>query len=65
MRPERPDSLTRIRRVRHELSLEHGHDPQRIVAHYLALQNAASTRKPAARPARLPKARRGSGLAKP
>lgn len=65
MRPEKLDSLTRIRRIRHELSLEHGHDPQRIVAHYLALQDAASARKPGARPARSPKARRSSGLAKP
>lgn len=65
MRAERPDSLTRIRRVRHELSLEHGHDPQRIVAHYLALQNAAADRKPGARSARPPKVRRGTGLAKP
>lgn len=65
MRAKKPDSLTRIRRVRHELSLEHGHDPQRIVAHYLVLQNAAADRKPGSRTVRPAKVRRGTGLAKP
>ena len=32
-------SLAQIRRVRHEISEEFGHDPNRLVDHYIALQN--------------------------
>lgn len=31
-------TLDRIRRVRHEISAEFGHDPHRLVEHYLAIQ---------------------------
>lgn len=37
---ETPDTLTRIRRVRHGISREHGNHPHRVVAHCLELQAA-------------------------
>ena len=33
-------SLAQIRRVRHEISEEFGHDPNRLVDYYIALQNS-------------------------
>mgnify|MGYP001770184884 CR=1 FL=1 len=51
MPTEQPDSLTRVRRTRHEISLEHGHDPVRLVAHYIALQQTTGEPKAEARPA--------------
>lgn len=40
-----PDpTLDRIRRVRHEISEEVGHDPKRLVAHYLEYQKQFSDR---------------------
>lgn len=30
--------ITRIREVRHRISKQCGHDPQRLIAHYLELQ---------------------------
>lgn len=32
------DPIDTVRRARHEISREHGHDPERLVAHYLELQ---------------------------
>ena len=36
--------LERIRRVRQEISEEFGHDPHRLVAHYMELQKQYSDR---------------------
>lgn len=38
------ESLAQIRRVRHEISEEFGHDPNRLVDHYIALQNSHADR---------------------
>ncbi|MBK9263942.1 MAG: hypothetical protein IPM54_29575 [Polyangiaceae bacterium] len=32
------DPIDTVRKARHEISREHGHDPERLVAHYLELQ---------------------------
>jgi hypothetical protein len=64
MRTEEPDTLTRLRRVRHEISREYGHDPQRLVAHYMELQDAAPVCKPGVQGSRSPKPRRPAGPAK-
>jgi hypothetical protein len=37
-------SLERIRRVRHEISEEFGHDPRRLVQYYIELQNSHADR---------------------
>ena len=39
MSTEPLDTLTRIRQARHEISAEHGHDPQRLLQHYLHVQH--------------------------
>ena len=57
MPTEQAGALTRVRRIRHEISHEHGNDPHRLVAHYLQLQEAASRRAPKAGGARQPKQR--------
>lgn len=44
MSTEIPDSLTRIRQTRHEISAEFGHDPQRLLQHYLHVQNELKDR---------------------
>lgn len=51
------DTLTRVRRARHEISQEHGHDPVHLVAHYIQLQESVSVRKPASGPAPGPRKR--------
>ena len=58
MPTEQIDSLSRVRRARHEISREHGNDPHRLVAHYIELQEAASEREPVAETTRQPKQRR-------
>ncbi len=65
MRTEGIDSQTRLRQVRREISREHGNDPQRLVAHYIQLQDAAMSRKSALRTGRQVKSRRAAGSAKP
>ena len=52
MPTETTDTLTRVRQARHEISLEFGHDPHRLVAHYIALQNGDPALKTATRPER-------------
>jgi hypothetical protein len=42
------DTLTRIRRIRHEISHEFGNDPRRLVAHYIELQQEDAARTPPA-----------------
>ena len=37
-------SLAQIRRVRHEISEEFGHDPNRLVDYYIALQTSHAER---------------------
>lgn len=37
-------SLERIRRVRHEISEEFGHDPRRLVEYYIELQDSHADR---------------------
>ena len=37
-------SLERIRRVRHEISEEFGHDPRRLVEYYIGLQDSHADR---------------------
>ena len=37
-------ALAHIRRVRHEISEEFGHDPYRLVDYYIALQNSHADR---------------------
>lgn len=37
-------SLERIRRVRHEISEEFGHDPRRLIDYYIALQESHADR---------------------
>ncbi|KAM3095043.1 hypothetical protein ACKFKF_25765 [Phormidesmis sp. 146-12] len=32
------EAITQIRRVRHTISQEHGHDPQKLVNYYIELQ---------------------------
>ena len=35
----KPDPvIDEIRRIRHEISAEHGHDPRKLVEHYVKLQ---------------------------
>ena len=36
--------LERIRRIRHEISEEFGHDPDRLVEYYIELQNTHAHR---------------------
>ena len=36
--------LERIRRIRHEISEEFGHDPHRLVDYYIELQNTHAQR---------------------
>lgn len=39
MSPESNDPvIDEIRRIRHQISEEHGHDPARLVAYYMELQ---------------------------
>jgi hypothetical protein len=38
MSQEAESTLERIRRVRHEISAEFGHDPYKLVEHYMRLQ---------------------------
>jgi hypothetical protein len=38
MRPEDDPTLERIRKVRHDISAEFYHDPQRLVEYYIQLQ---------------------------
>ena len=38
------ESLERIRRVRHEISEEFGHDPRRLVEYYIELQDSHADR---------------------
>ncbi|HEX4966544.1 MAG TPA: hypothetical protein VF173_37390 [Thermoanaerobaculia bacterium] len=42
------DTLTRIRRIRHEISHEFDNDPRRLVAHYIELQHEDAARTPPA-----------------
>lgn len=51
MPTEPTDTLRRVRRTRREISREHGHDPARLVAHYIALQEASPHPKAVPRPA--------------
>ncbi len=51
------DTLTRVRRARHEISQEHGHDPVRLVTHYIQLQESVPVRKPGSGPAPGPRRR--------
>ena len=44
MKPTEEGPLERIRRVRHEISKEHGHDPRRLVEYYMRLQEAHKER---------------------
>ena len=37
-------SLAQIRRIRHEISEEFGHDPNRLVDYYIGLQNSHADR---------------------
>jgi hypothetical protein len=37
---EGDEEIARIREVRHQISEEFGHDPYRLVAHYMELQKA-------------------------
>lgn len=37
---EGEEEIARIREVRHQISEEFGHDPYRLVAHYMELQKA-------------------------
>jgi hypothetical protein len=37
-------AVDRIRRVRHEISEEFGHDPRRLVDYYIGLQNSHADR---------------------
>lgn len=39
MNQESESTLERIRRVRHEISAEFGHDPYKLVEHYMRLQD--------------------------
>ncbi len=36
MQPDSP--IARVRKARHKISEEHGHDPKRLVEHYMELQ---------------------------
>jgi hypothetical protein len=36
--PEDDPAIAEVRAVRHRISAEHGHDPARLVAHYMELQ---------------------------
>lgn len=42
MKPDQPehpiDILAEVRRVRHEISAKFGHDPKRLVEHYMEMQ---------------------------
>ena len=51
------DTLTRVRRAPHEISQEHGHDPVRLVTHYIQLQETVPVRKPGSSPAPRPRKR--------
>jgi hypothetical protein len=53
MPTDTPDTLTRIRQIRHEISHEFGNDPRRLVAHYIELQNESAARIPPAEPQRV------------
>lgn len=44
MKMAKEGPLERIRRVRHEISAEHGHDPRRLIEHYMKLQESHSDR---------------------
>jgi hypothetical protein len=33
--------VTEVRKARHEISAEHGHDTRRLVEHYIKMQEAA------------------------
>ncbi len=46
MKQEPDPAIERIREVRHRISEEHGHDPQRIVEYYLELQKKYQPRPP-------------------
>jgi hypothetical protein len=35
---ETESTLARVRKARHEISAELGHDPQRLIEHYISLQ---------------------------
>jgi hypothetical protein len=37
-------TITRIREVRHRISEQYGHDPQKLVRHYIELQKKFSER---------------------
>ena len=58
MRTKQVDALTRVRRIRQDISREHGNDPHRLVEHYIQLQEAASGREPAVGITRQSKQRR-------
>jgi|tagenome__1003787_1003787.scaffolds.fasta_scaffold20678433_2 hypothetical protein len=55
------DTLTRIRRVRHEISNEFGNDPRRLVAHYIELQNEGAAQ---VSPTKVQQVRRRAGTKK-
>lgn len=38
MKPKSDPTIERIREIRHRISEEHSHDPQKIVEYYLELQ---------------------------
>ena len=42
---KKPDGpIQRVRRVRHEISERYGHDPRRLLEHYIQLQEAHKER---------------------
>ena len=40
MKTTEDEPIERIRRTRHEISAQHGHDPRRLVEYYMELQKA-------------------------
>jgi hypothetical protein len=44
MKKTEDDPIESIRRIRHEISEEHGHDPRRLVEYYMELQKTHEQR---------------------
>ncbi len=44
MKTDQDPTIDRIRQVRHEISEEAGHDPRRLVAHYIEYQEQFADR---------------------
>jgi hypothetical protein len=51
MTPEPDPTLDRIRQVRHEISAEFDHDPEKLVEYYMRLQEERRNRSSGAPPA--------------